>query len=430
MDLLCICIAAHLTWHKIVSWSAGKLRSHCCMHKLQPFRYKSFVSFTGKIVPGDIKSNFGLPNFIWKKKSTPGVLRLYLRQKPGRIGASSKILKDNRRIAAVWLGFKVACPLHISRIWEVFSKSKHFRQLFDFVFYLSARTSKATLRQTKIRPFLLLAKKGTHNRKKHQQLNKLTLHWYFVSTLIAKSSRNHGDFGQETTEQWKQKAACLGYVEDCTLQFCWDENKSFKHPYQTAISWLKWILRRQEVDLRPKLPSISSKALQPRLASYPKMGHLELKPQQVNQKYPKNKMKLEKILQFFDSSKWEYATELCLTKIHLWKLTWKPENEGLEDDFLFKQVIFSFHVDLSLHNDAGSFAELVEAQWVYAQRVALPSHPAPSRVRNAQWHQPFAKHHAFNSSRVASLCIIFTLEESSVTAFTIKTVPRYYHLTT
>lgn len=44
--------------------------------------------------------------------------------------------------------------------------------------------------------------------------------------------------------------------------------------------------------------------------------------------------------------------------------------------------------------------------------------------------KPFAKHHAFNSSRVASLCIIFTLEESSVTAFAIKTVPRYYHLTT
>ena len=178
-----------------------------------------------------------------------------------------------------------------------------------------------------------------------------------------------------------------------------------------------------------KLPSISSKALQPRLASYPKMGHLELKPQQVNQTYPKNEMKLEKFLQFLIHPN-EYATELCLTKIHPWKLTWKPEKEGLEDDFLFKQVIFRFHVDLSLHNDAGSFAELVEAQWVYALRVALPSHPGPSRVRNAQWHQPFARHHAFNNSRVASLCIIFTLEESSVTAFAIKTVPRYYHLTT
>lgn len=109
-----------------------------------------------------------------EKKSTPGVLRLYLRQKPGRIkGASSKIKKNNR-----WNGVEKMTYLEdlVS-----FSKSKHFRQLFDCVSMQRWLASQTTQRE------------------------------------IPQSSRNHGDFGQETTEQWKQKAACLGYVGDCTL---------------------------------------------------------------------------------------------------------------------------------------------------------------------------------------------------------------------
>ena len=74
---------------------------------------------------------------IWKK-TTPGVLHLYLRQKPGRIGAflQRSFLRQSTN-GSSFVGVDLVALCIFLRIWEVFSESKHFRQLFHFVLPVS-----------------------------------------------------------------------------------------------------------------------------------------------------------------------------------------------------------------------------------------------------------------------------------------------------